>query len=260
MEQPSQPKLSSWQCVILILSIYVLTELLCETIFSFPPEVARLLAIADFVVCLFFLADFVVQLTAAKSKAAYLKWGWIDLVSSIPSLPFLRLGRITRVVRIIRLLRGVRSVRVIVTHVFENRARGVFTSVALISFVLILFSSITILNVETEPNATIKTAEDALWWSLATITTVGYGDVYPKSTAGHFVAAILMVAGIALFSTFTATVASVFVQKDIQREDDKADLILRKLDALATRLDHEESNRKRPTPDARAAEPVDTLP
>lgn len=191
-------------------------------------------------VCAFFLADFVLQLKSYENKWGYLKWGWIDLISSIPSMPFLRIGRITRIIRIIRVLRGLRSTRVIVIHLFENRAKGTFATVGIITFVLILFASIAVLNVETGPESSIRTAEDALWWSLATISTVGYGDVYPKTTTGHFIAALLMVAGVALFSTFTAAIASVFVQRDAQQDGDKVNMILKKLDILSERLERAE--------------------
>jgi voltage-gated potassium channel len=221
----------------LFLSVFVLAVLLAETTFALPAEVVRLLNAVDMAVCAVFAADFFVQLKAAKRKRDYLKWGWIDLVSSIPHLPFLRLGRLVRIVRILRLLRGVRSTRVIIVHLFQNRARGTLATVALITFVLIVFSSIAVLNVETAPDSTIKTAEDALWWSLATVTTVGYGDVYPRTTVGHIVAGVLMIAGIALFGTFTATVASFFVHQDAKQEDEKIDAALRKLDAISERLD-----------------------
>lgn len=245
MDESKQIKISTWQCLMLFLSIYVLLVLLVATVFSLPPEVSRLLNAVDVAVCAVFAADFLIQLKAAKRKWSYLKWGWIDLISSIPSLPFLRLGRVARIVRILRLLRGVRSTRVIVKHLFENRARGTLATVALITFVLIVFSSIAVLNVETAPDSTIRSAEDALWWSLATVTTVGYGDVYPKTTVGHFVAAVLMIAGVALFGTFTATIASFFVHQDAKQEDEKMNAILQKLDALSQRLDQRNTENPR---------------
>lgn len=243
MGDPKQNVLSGWQCLMLFLSVYVLAVLLAETAFVLPPEISRLLSAVDLAVCGVFAADFFLQLKAAKRKRDYLKWGWIDLVSSVPNLPFLRIGRVARIVRIIRLLRGVRSTRVIIVHLFENRARGTLATVALITFVLIVFSSIAVLNVETAPDSTIRTAEDALWWSLATVTTVGYGDVYPRTTVGHIVAGVLMIAGIALFGTFTATVASFFVLQDSRQEDQKLDTVLRKLDVISERMDQIEKAR-----------------
>lgn len=76
---------------------------------------------------------------------------------------------------------------------------------------LVATSSIAILHCETSDDANIVTAEDALWWSFVTITTVGYGDKFPVSTEGHVVAVILMMAGIGLFGTFTGFVASWFL-------------------------------------------------
>ncbi|MCB0912789.1 MAG: two pore domain potassium channel family protein [Propionibacteriaceae bacterium] len=59
-----------------------------------------------------------------------------------------------------------------------------------------------------EPGASITTLGDGFWWALTTMTTVGYGDRYPVTDSGRFVAASLMVAGIALLGTVTATIAA----------------------------------------------------
>ena len=63
------------------------------------------------------------------------------------------------------------------------------------------------------PEASITTFGDALWWVLTTITTVGYGDLYPVTTEGRLVAAGLMVAGIAVLGTVTAAIATWFLEQ-----------------------------------------------
>ena len=78
---------------------------------------------------------------------------------------------------------------------------------------MVIFSSIAILQVETDPNSNIKTAEDAIWWAYVTITTVGYGDKFPVTTEGRIIAAVLMTVGVGLFGTFTAFLASWFVEQ-----------------------------------------------
>ena len=57
---------------------------------------------------------------------------------------------------------------------------------------------------------------DTLWWALVTITTVGYGDVVPHSVLGRVVGLILMLSGVVLVSMFTATIASIFVERKIK--------------------------------------------
>jgi len=227
-------KISLWQICMLFLCIYALGALFVQTVFKLSPEISALFDRIDFFVCLIFIGDFISNLIAAENKAAYLKWGWIDLVSSIPSVQIFRWGRFARVIRIFRLLRAVRSTKQIVGFLFENRAKGAFASVAMISFALMIFSSITVLNCEINPDSNIKTASDALWWSFVTITTVGYGDFYPTTHIGRMIAGVLMVAGIGLFGTFTAYVASYFIRPD---DDKKEDEILAEVRAIKQRLD-----------------------
>ena len=199
------------QIVVLVLCIYVLIALFVDTAFNLPLETSVLLNRIDNIVCFFFIGDFILNIATAKSKLGYLKWGWVDLISSIPNLQMLRWGRFVRVIRILRILRGVRSIHLIIQFLFKNRAKGTFASVSMISFFIVVFSSIAILNCEVAPDSNIKTASDALWWSFVTITTVGYGDFYPTTSMGRVIASTLIMAGVGLFGTFTAYVASFFM-------------------------------------------------
>jgi voltage-gated potassium channel len=96
--------------------------------------------------------------------------------------------------------------------VFKNEAKGAFTSVSILAVLLIIFCSIGILQVKKDPNSNIKIAEDAIWWAYVTITTVGYGDKYPGTDRRAVDPALLMTADVRLFRTFTAYVASWFVE------------------------------------------------
>jgi len=208
--------------LILLLSFYVLIAIFIDTVFKLPPEVSRLLGYIDNVICLVFLFDFVVRFRQAENKLVFMKWGWIDLVASIPTLDFMRAGRLLRLIRIMRLIRAFRSTRHIVHHVFKNRVQGTLTSVSIIAVLVLLFSSVAILQVENAPNSNIKTAEDAIWWSYVTITTVGYGDKYPVTTEGRIIAIVLMTIGVGLFGTFTAFVSSWFVSSNNKGKENDA--------------------------------------
>src|SRR2546423_8023445 len=109
----SHKKITAFQLLMLALSIYVLAALLAEATLQLSPAVRSLLGVLDTLICFVFLGDFFYRLYQAESKVAFMKWGWIDLISSIPMLDIFRWGRLLRIVRILRILRGVRSAKVI---------------------------------------------------------------------------------------------------------------------------------------------------
>jgi voltage-gated potassium channel len=206
--------------LVTLLSIYVLIALAVETIFTLPLQIGRLLSFIDDGICLVFIYDFVVRFRKAPSKKQFMKWGWIDLISSIPTYSYLHYGRLIRLVRLLRILRAFRSVKCLISHLFQVRIKGTLATVCMLAFLMVIFSSIAILQVEHAPNSNICTAGDALWWSFTTITTVGYGDKFPVTIAGRVIAAFLMITGIGLFGTFTAFVTSWFMT-DKERNNPK---------------------------------------
>ena len=240
----SEAKLSYLQCLTLILSVYVLGALFVQTVFPLPPDVNVLIDRIDFGICLIFLADFFIRFSKAPSKRSFLKWGWIDFVSSIPMFDFLRWGRLVRIVRILRILRAFRSTKVLLNYLFTNRAKGSFAAVAMISVVLVIFASIAILNLENTPESNIKTPSDALWWAFATITTVGYGDRFPVTHEGRLVAVLLMTAGVGLFGTFTAYVASVFMEAEQKKDESEIQVLIQEVRLLKTQVEALTKTRK----------------
>jgi voltage-gated potassium channel len=232
-----QSKLTFLQCLILLLSVYVLAALFIQRVFLLSPETNVLLDRIDFAICLIFIYDFFVRLYRAESKTSFLKWGWIDLVSSIPMFDFLRWGRLVRIIRILRILRAFRSTKILVHYLFRNRAKGTFETVALISIVLVIFSSIAILHFEDLPESNIKTPGDAMWWAFVTITTVGYGDKFPVTYEGRIIAAVLMTAGVGLFGTFTAYVATFFLEAEQKKEEGEIQQLIREVRLLRSKLE-----------------------
>ncbi len=89
------------------------------------------------------------------------------------------------------------------------------------------------------PDAVIKTPGDAIWWSLATVTTVGYGDIVPNTLGGRIVGVVIMFVGIAFLGTFISTLGAAFterrlrVQQPTKRlQDSVVNTIKEKLDQL----------------------------
>lgn len=136
--------------------------------------------------------------------------GWMDMVGSLP-IPFITLLRPARVIGILKSLRGSELQDIGSTIVIE-RARSTIV-VVLIAVILVLeVGSMQILEAEDGvAGANITTAEDALWWSVVTMATVGYGDKYPVTTHGRIIGTIMIVAGVALFTSLTSFLANWFI-------------------------------------------------
>jgi voltage-gated potassium channel len=228
---------SSYELFMLGLCVYVLVALAATTFCQLNPTTVEILDYVDTAICFVFLADFVGKLVTARSKWGYLKWGWIDLVSSVPTMGLLRWGRMSRVIRVLRLLRGVKSSRSIAEYLVHRRAQSAFTVTALTALLTVVYSSIAILHFEKgDPRANILTAADALWWATATVTTVGYGDRFPVTDSGRVVAAITMTAGVGLFGTFTAFVASWFLAPSEVEQENELVHIRRQLSSIEEQL------------------------
>jgi voltage-gated potassium channel len=227
-----------FQMVVLVLSIVILAALGLGTILKLPGPASELLNFFDTIVCFLLLVDFGIRFRQAPSKLVFMKWGWIDLIASIPYVPALRYGRLVRILRVIRLLRAIRATHKINALVMNNKIRTGATSVPLVAFLLIMFSSIGELICEQgNPNANILTAEDAIWWSVTTITTVGYGDKYPVTIEGRIVAMILMVSGIGLFGALSGLAASYFLHSKEKDEAPEQDEILSRLKQIEEKID-----------------------
>ncbi|GHB19883.1 ion transporter [Pseudovibrio japonicus] len=220
---------------ILALSIYVIAALVIQETMYLDQDTITLLIYADTAICGVFFIEFLVRFMRAEKKLAFLKWGWIDLLASIPLVDPLRYGRIIRLFRIIRALRASHT---IVRYVFNKRTNSVLTLVLLSSTLMIILAAIAVLQVEKNiDGANILHLRDAVWWAFVTITTVGYGDFYPVSLEGRVIAAFLMTVGVGLFATLTGTiVANLFINVEEQKGNQELNVLETKLDALHVEL------------------------
>jgi len=211
-----------FQTVVLVLSVYSLVAVFVQEVLKPAAAVCRLLDGFDFVVCAVFIADFIYQIMASKNRLQYLlRWGWIDLVSSIPAIGFLRWGRLARTLRLLRLMK---SFRMLINVLFKDKASGTLVTAGLGCFLLLILSSTLILSIETTPQSHIRTSVDALLWAFSAMSSSAIaGDAYPVTSLGKILSILLLIAGMGLFSTFTAFMAGLFIgpSQDIEASDIK---------------------------------------
>lgn len=97
---------------------------------------------------------------------------------------------------------------------------GALIKLVLMSIVVILVGTVLMYKVEkNEPNSPIDSLDDALWWCIATITTVGYGDVVPVSKIGRYVAMGYMGFGISMIAILMSTISNQFYRKKIEHTE-----------------------------------------
>lgn len=207
----SLAQLSVWRLFIVLLSLYVLFALTFEFFYKPEGDLFLLLLLIDDFVCFIFLSDFFYGLSQASSKKTYLKTHWLDFIGSIPRLRYFHWGRCYSLARVFHILRSIGSLKKIVDYLLSNYRQNTLSLIIAISTTVVIASSICILNAEAHlADANIKSAQDAIWWSTVTITTVGYGDLYPVSLIGRIVGSLLMLTGVGLLGVYTAYIASVF--------------------------------------------------
>ena len=236
-----------YELFILGLCIFALVSMAVGTFLPIDDDSRAILDWADTGVCLLFFLDFLISLWRAEKRWRYFfTWGWIDLLSSIPTIDVLRWGRVGRILRVFRLLRGVRATRLLAGFILGRRRESAFLAAMLVSILLVTFSSVAILQFEVESDSNIKGPGDAIWWSLVTLTTVGYGDRFPVTAEGRMIGALLMVAGVGLFGTMSGFVASWFLSPSRQREEAEIDVLRREISELRSAV--LEANRRNTAP------------
>jgi voltage-gated potassium channel len=171
--------------------------------------------IANWVIWVVFAAEFAFVLTVATRKRAALRAHWLDLAIVIVSLP--AYGRVLSSLRLVRLARLMRLARagVIIGRSLQAERRLTSTNVFRFAALGTVFLTVLAGAVEsTVDTGDFKSFWDGVWWAAVTVTTVGYGDIYPTSVTGRIIAIIVMLVGVGFLAILTATIASYFVKTD----------------------------------------------
>ncbi|MFC6290894.1 ion transporter [Levilactobacillus angrenensis] len=170
--------------------------------------------VADQGILAFFTLDYLIRLGLAKNKRAFFRQNIFDLLAIIPLssiFSFFRLARLTRLFRLTQLFRFVRLVGFLgkLRHVLKRflKTNG---------FIYLLWACMAILILAATLYAYAEHVSwgEALWWAIATTTTVGYGDVAPHTTIGKVAATILMLVGIGFIGALTSTITTYFANRE----------------------------------------------
>ena len=197
---------------LLILAFAMIPLLVGPLLWELSPSEESVFLTLDWFIWAIFAIDLAIKLVVAPHRLAYLKGHWLEVL--VVAIPFFRPLRIIRV------------------FIFGSRAWVGTRRLVNVDFLLVygiglvIIAATVVASVEGGEGASIRSFPDALWWSMATITTVGYGDMVPISAVGRAMGYILMLGGIAFFSGITANLASFLIRGRDTREKALRDLVV----------------------------------
>lgn len=227
-----------------VLAVFSIILVAVESLGDVSEGMLRAIYIADGVICCVFAWDFIVRLKASENRRHFLKTSGFEVLAMIPAAAFYALGAIPAISTGFRSLRLVRVVIVFArmrrvmmrSGGFLNRSN--LLTMAGITIGVIFLGAFAVLVLETGSNeARITNFADAVWWSISTITTVGYGDIVPHSIPGRIMGMVLMVVGIGVMAALISQVSAALVEKRLKKQPEKDDLRTRMISEIKDRLD-----------------------
>ncbi|MGR5486237.1 potassium channel family protein [Vibrio alfacsensis] len=224
--------------------------------FPIDHETRQVLIGLDFIICSIFILQISIDLIRATDRRQFLRHHWIDFVASIPMVEPLRFARLFHILRVILMLR---SSKHILIQLKRNRRETTLASILLLMVVLITLGSSAMLFIEGKnPEANIQTGADALWWAFVTISTVGYGDHYPITTAGKLLAVLIIICGVGIFGMISGLITSILTapteqqdhrlknkEKALEAVLDKQEQILNRLQSIEQALQEQKQQTKK---------------
>lgn len=188
-------------------------------------------SVLDWLLWFIFVCDYFINLYFADDSIEYIQTHILELIAIIPFdsfFSFLRLGRLARLFRLVKVAR----IFALSNRFWDTVNRLLHTNslskVLLLNISAVLTSSVLLSIIEG------KSFFDAVWWSIVTMTTVGYGDIVPQDTISKIIAILLMLVGICTFGMVTSTITRFF--SETERET-KLDLLLARVEEQNEKLD-----------------------
>ena len=207
--------------VLLVVIVYSVVVVMLESIPSFDEKFHGFLNVSEWVVTILFTIEYILRIICIKSPKRYIFsfFGIIDFLSTIPKyLSFFIVGsqyitafralRLLRVFRILKLVRFIGESNNLVRALKASRTK-IFIFVFFILVVSVLLG--TIMYLVEGPEHGFNSIPHSVYWTIVTLTTVGYGDISPETGLGQVIATIIMIVGYGIIAVPTGIVSAEYV-------------------------------------------------
>ena len=226
---------------IIILIILNVIALALETVRGLPEHFIRILRIFEFVLVIIFSIEYAMRIyisdithpsknrISSALKFIFSPYGLIDLMAILPfyitlmvkaDLRYLRILRLMRVLRILKISRYSSSLKLI-RDVLKEKSNEI-GMIFLIAFILLIISGFVMFSIENKVQPDVfPDVFASLWWAVITLTTVGYGDIYPVTALGKLINGFVAVLGIGLITLPAGIISAGFIEKSRTRKENK---------------------------------------
>ncbi len=218
------PAGKAFDIILLIVILFSILLVMLESVASINLQYGAFLRIAEWVITIIFSIEYITRLYVVHKplKYAYSFFGIIDLLSILPSyialfitggvhgLAVIRALRLLRIFRILKLSRYTNEGKILIDALKESRQKlsvflfGVLTIVIIVGAIMYIIEG---------PEHGFTSIPESIYWAIVTITTVGYGDIFPQTDIGKFISSMLMIMGYAIIAIPTGIVTVNLKQK-----------------------------------------------
>jgi len=217
--------------MIYTLVLFSIILLVIDSVFSLSGKGRTIVYFLDGVICIILGIDYVERLLKSDTKRLFLKNTWYEVLAIIPAYTFMAFQAqfIGGALRILRFVRVVRSIKIgillsrsfkLIIHAKNIVIRSKILYVASLSILATILSSTVIYTLEGNlEGSNIKDFFDAIWWSLTTLTTVGYGDIVPITREGKILGIFLMVFGVIVWSSTISLLSASIIKEEVKDEN-----------------------------------------
>lgn len=207
-----------YNIIMAFLSLAIATILIVQLTLKLGYNSEIILTNIAYTIWAIFVIDFVIRFFISTDKKIFIKNNIIDLISIIPFHTFFILlsnlgvfhlySKYIILLKLVMVLRIVAIVKRSNSNFYRFMRTNNFSYTLFIALIIIFLSSIAMSYFEK------WNIGDSLWWSIVTVTTVGYGYICPKTFSGRIVASILMIFGIGFIGSLTSTLSTYFIKKE----------------------------------------------